>query len=97
MTRWVWGGSTRGIVRTTGCGLGERKVGRDWVGGWSGGLCRWCVGGYGVRVSRIAGTVSVVGPGGVIVDGLESDGGTVACYDGESWGTGGRLRRGSIS
>ena len=54
------------------------------------------MGSYGVRVSRSAGTTSVVGPGGVIVDGLESDGGTVACYDGESWGTGGRLRRGSI-
>ena len=85
------------MVRTTRCGLGEREVGRDRVGGWSGGLCRWCVESYGVRVSRSAGTMSVVGPGGVIVDGLKSDGGTVACYDGESWGTGGRLGRGSIS
>ena len=37
----------------------------------------WGVGSYGVRVSRSAGTMSVVGPGGVIVDGLKSDGGTV--------------------
>ena len=46
------------VVRTTGCGLGEGKVG---------------------------------------LDGLEDDGGTVACYDGESWGTGGKLRGDRIS
>ena len=85
------------MVRTTGCGLGERKVGRDGVGGWSEGRCKWLERSNGVRVSRSAGMMSVVGPGGVIVNGLESDGGTVACYDGESWGTGGRLRRGRVS
>ena len=39
------------MIRTTGCGLGEGKVGRDGVGGWSGGLCRWCVRSNGVRVN----------------------------------------------
>ena len=58
MTRRAWGGGMLSVVRTTGCGLGEGKVG---------------------------------------LDGLEDDGGTVACYDGESWGTGGKLRGDRIS
>ena len=50
-----------------------------------------------MRVAESTDAASMIGPGGVIVYGLEDDGGTVACYDGESWGTGGKLRGGRIS